>query len=161
MGFRQGAFAKVWRVYDVTNGATIQFPNGNSMTYPPGNYSIAQISVSKRQKDENGNLIEPPSYITEFQNNFVRLVGNAHTAMQKLDVPDSGLTIQISSCDVTNKWVEKDQKEYTNFVIFGFEVPNDNGGRKSNNHGNNKPTTKPNDGFMNVPDGTDEELPFN
>lgn len=132
MGFRQGAYAKVWRVED------------------KGNYSVAQVSIS-RKKDE--------VYETEFQNNFVRLVGTAHDMSKNIQEVQGGTTIKITSCDVTSRYDKEKNKEYTNFVIFGFEYPENNNSKP--NSGGNKPATKPNDGFMNVPDGADEELPFN
>lgn len=138
MGFRQGAYAKIWRVED------------------KGNYSIAQVSISRKKKDSD-------EYVTEFQHNFVRLVGNAHTAIQNVAIPEKGgLSIQITSCDVTNRWVAEEQKEYVNFVIFGFELPNGNNSGNSNGKGSKASSSKKtNDGFMNIPDGVDEELPFN
>lgn len=137
MGFRQGAYAKVWRVED------------------KGNYSVAQISIS-RKKDE--------TYETEFQNNFVRLVGTAHDMGKNIQEVKNGTSIKITSCDVTNRYDKEKDKEYTNFVIFGFEFPDNNGGGnagKQNNNNASKPAGKQNDGFMNIPDGVDEELPFN
>lgn len=141
MGFRQGAYAKIWRIED------------------KGNYSVAQVSISRKKKDSD-------EYVTEFQHNFVRLVGNAHTAIQGVTIPEKGgLSIQITSCDVTNKWVAEKQKEYINFVIFGFDFPNGNNNSGNSNSKNSSKKTqnskKPDDGFMNIPDGIDEELPFN
>lgn len=142
MGFRQGAFAKVWRVED------------------KGNYSVAQVSISRKKKDSD-------QYETEFQNNFVRLVGTAHDMGKDIQEVQGGTTIKITSCDVTNKYDKEAQKEYTNFVIFGFEFPDNNGGGNaaapSKKGAAAKKSKKPaDDGFMNTPDGIDsEELPFN
>lgn len=140
MGFRQGAYAKVWRVED------------------KGNYSVAQVSISKKNKDTN-------QYETEFQHNFVRLVGTAHDLGRNIEEVQGGTSIKITSCDVTNRYDKDKQKEFTNFVIFGFEFPDNNNGNAS---GKKKTTPKnsakkapANDGFMNIPDGIDEELPFN
>lgn len=140
MGFRQGAYAKIWRVED------------------KGNYSVAQVSISKKNKDTD-------QYETEFQHNFVRLVGTAHDLGKNIEEVQGGTSIKITSCDVTNRYDKDKQKEFTNFVIFGFEFPDNNGG----NAGGKKkaapknPTKKAaaDDGFMNIPDGIDEELPFN
>lgn len=141
MGFRQGAYAKVWRVED------------------KGNYSVAQVSISRKKKDSD-------QYETEFQNNFVRLVGTAHDMGKDIQEVQGGTSIKITSCDVTNKYDKEAQKEYTNFVIFGFEFPDGNG---NNGAASNKKSAAPkkpakkaaDDGFMNIPDGVDEELPFN
>ncbi len=57
MGFRIGAYAKVWEVND------------------KGNYSEAKISISKKNKQTN-------QYETDFQSK-VRLVGQAHNCRIK------------------------------------------------------------------------------
>lgn len=102
MGFRQGAYAKIWSIEN------------------KGNYSIAGLSVSKKNK-------ETDQYETEFQDNFVRLVGTAHDIARSLEyIPKNGVSIKISSCDVTNKYDAKTGKKFTNFVIFGFENLNNN-----------------------------------
>lgn len=111
MGFRQGAYARVWSVNN------------------EGKYSTANVSVSKKNK-------ETGKYDVEFSNNYVRLVGTAHEDAQKLNLPtreqfnvdsDKGVVIKISSCDVTSNYDQKSKKIYTNFAIFGFEIPDENG----------------------------------
>lgn len=140
MGFRQGAYAKVWRVED------------------RGNYSVAQISVSRKNK-------ETEQYETEFQHNFVRLVGTAHDLGKNIEEVQGGTSIKITSCDVTNRYDKEKQREYVNFVIFGFEFPDNGGGNSGGNKkpaSSKKPTKNTSDnGFMNIPDGIEEELPFN
>lgn len=139
MGFRSatlndkgqlvGGWAKIWKVED------------------KGNYSVAQVSVSKKKDD---------GYETEFQNNFVRLVGKAHEIGKNIGQPQGGVNIQILNCDVTNRY-DKDKKvEYTNFVIYDFSMDGATAAPK-----NAAPAKKNADGFMNIPDGVDEELPFN
>lgn len=112
MGFRQGAFARIWSVND------------------EGKYSTANVSVSKKNK-------ETGKYDIEFSDGYVRLVGSAHEAAKELGLPtrgefdaksDKGVSVKISSCDVTNNFDTKTKKLYTNCVIFGFEIPDNNGG---------------------------------
>lgn len=105
MGFRQGAYAKLWKVEN------------------KGNYSVAQISISKKDK-------ETGEYNTEFQDGFVRLVGNAHETAKNLQITKSGVSIQITSCDVTNKYDPQSEKSYVNFTIFGFEIPSGDNAEK-------------------------------
>lgn len=106
MGFTKGAYARIWSVDD------------------EGNYSTANISVSKKNQD-TGN------YDLEFSHGYVRLVGWAHEKAKKLDLPNreqfkaggyKGVPIQILSCDVSNKYDPKKKTVYTNYVVFGFEV---------------------------------------
>lgn len=106
MGFRQGAYARLWSVDD------------------EGKYSTANLSVSKKNKDTG-------KYDVEFSHGYVRLVGTAHTEAQKLGLPSredfktggyKGVPIKISSCDVSNKYDPQKKTVYTNYVVFGFEV---------------------------------------
>lgn len=115
MGFRQGAFARIWSVND------------------EGKYSTANVSVSKKNK-------ETGKYDVEFSDRYVRLVGSAHETAKKLGLPtreefdatsNKGVSVQISSCDVTNKYDAKTEKLYTNYVIFGFEIPDNDSGNSS------------------------------
>ena len=99
MGFRKDAYAKVWKVED------------------KGNYSICQVSISKKNKETN-------QYEVEFQDGFVRFVGKAHEDIKAMGIPErGGLSIKITACDVTNTYVKEKGKTYVNYVVFGFETP--------------------------------------
>lgn len=126
MGFKQDAYAKVWKVEN------------------KGNYHVAQISTSKKNKQTD-------QYETDFSNNFVRFIGTAHNMAASLK---DGDRIKIGSCEVTNKYDKEKNTTYTNYMVYSFEVE---GGSQANT----QPQKKANDGFMNIPDGLDEELPFN
>lgn len=129
MGFSNDKFAKVWSVED------------------KGNYSICQLSVSKKNKETN-------NYEVEFQDSYVRFVGTAHKDISNMDIPENGLSIKITSCDVTNRYVKEKKQLYTNYVVFGFEIPDGNGGKPTNT---NKTTTR---ATAAVEDDSDDDLPF-
>lgn len=139
MGFRQGAYAKIWSVED------------------KGNYSVCNLSISKKNKDTD-------KYDIEFQDGFVHLVGTAHTGISGMDIPKNGLSIKISSCDVTNNYVADKKKLYTNYVIFGFEIPENNNGNSGGAKKSSKSTTKAKKNTKAAPtpaaDEDEEELPF-
>jgi hypothetical protein len=111
-----------------------------------GNYSVVDMSISK--KNEAG------GYDVTFSNKFVRFIGTAHTLADGLKKGD---TIKIGNCDVTSVYDKEKKATYTNFLVFSFENPNGgtSGGSKP------EPSKVSGDGFMNIPDGIDEELPFN
>lgn len=112
-----------------------------------GNYHVAQMSTSKKNK-------ETDQYETDWQNSFVRLVGTAHAQADSLDITKN---VKIGACEVTNKYDKEKNVTYTNYVIFGFEdVDNSKQGNS-----NAQKAEKKDDGFMNIPDNADEELPFN
>lgn len=160
MGWRSGAYCKVWNVQD------------------KGSYSVASITISgKVNKDSN-------EYETKFRNGFVRLVGSAHEMAKQIEVDQNGkvvsqngVTIRISEngCDHTTPRVKaapggirpssaigeyKDKNNdtwytYANYTIFGFEFPDDVNGANSA-PANNMPTPAP---TMQM-DTSEEDLPF-
>lgn len=137
MGFRQDAYARVWSVEN------------------KGNYSTARLSISRKDKNTG-------AYTTDFQDGFVRLVGQAHQAFQGVDIDEKkGVSIKISSCEVTNLYTAPDGKvSYTpHYTIFGLEFPDGNTNTQGNN--SNSASQSGSDEFMNIPDGIDDELPFN
>ena len=137
MGFRQDAYARVWGVEN------------------KGNYSTARITISRKDKTTN-------TCTTDFQDGFVRLVGQAHTAFQGLTIDEKkGVPIKISSCEVTNVYTAPDGKvSYTpHFTIFGVEIQDGNTNSKGNNT-NSTQVQSGEDGFLDIPDGIDEDLPF-
>lgn len=147
MAFRQadsegrGGFAKVWKVAN------------------KGNYSDVQLSTSKKS------TTDPSGYENDFSHNFVRFVGSAHTKVNEMNIGKGGATIQITSCEVGNKYDSGKNVTYTNFVVYDFVIPESS---TANNNANKtqissaaapkKTTTK-----VSAPvDDTDDsdELPF-
>lgn len=109
-----------------------------------GNYHIVSLSTSKKNKDTN-------EYETDFSSKFVRFIGTAHTLASDLKKGD---TIKLGSCEVTNKYDKEKNTTYTNYLVYSFE-------KEGDNNSNNNQSAPKNDGFENIPDGVDEELPFN
>lgn len=111
-----------------------------------GNYHVAEMSTSKKNK-------ETEQYETDWANKFVRLVGTAHQQADSLDISKN---VKIGACEVTNKYDKEKNTTYTNYVIFGFEDANNGSSQSSKSATSNTSS----DGFMNIPDGIDDELPF-
>lgn len=138
MGFRKDAYAKVWKIDD------------------KGKYSIGQISISKKNK-------ETGQYEVEFQDGFVRFVGDAHEAIKDVQIPEKGVSIKITSCDVTNKYVKEKKMTYTNYVVFGLEFPDGNTTttKKSSGKSSKKSAkAKDDDPDFAELDDDDDDLPF-
>lgn len=130
MGFRTDAFAKVWAVEN------------------KGNYSVVELSTSKKNKTTD-------EYETDFNGKFVRFIGTAHSQVQGMA---KGTSIKLGNVEVTNSYNKETKVQYTNFLVFSFEVSS------GNNSNNSKPASSQvdNNGFVNIPDEIDsEELPFN
>lgn len=95
MGFRTGAYARVWEVE----------PKGDTVTV---------VRLSTRHKDKNtGN------YVQDFSG-FVSFCGTSNAAKaQKLKEKDE---IKIGDCDVTYRYDKEKGRGYTNFKVFSFEM---------------------------------------
>lgn len=95
MGFRQGAYAKIWQIKN------------------DGKYPRIQISVDRKEKDS-----DPPVYNKEFSG-WATLFGNAQKNVDSISERD---TIKINSCDVTTYYDKGREVEYVNYKIFDFEL---------------------------------------
>lgn len=91
MGFRNGAYATVWKIEKKDK------------------FTKIQLSTSKKNKDTN-------EYSTDFSG-FVNFIGNAHTDAASLSERDR---IQIRECEVTTSYDKEKDKKYTNYAVFSF-----------------------------------------
>lgn len=107
-----------------------------------GNWTDVRLSISRKNRDGE--------YETDFSG-FVRFIGDAHTGAAYLGEKSR---IKIGECDVTNRYDKEKKVTYTNFAVFSFEDAD--GG----NAATQPPASTDENGFMNIPDGIDEELPF-
>lgn len=99
MGFRTGAYAKVWKVE------------------PYSDTSVKlRISISRKNKQSG-------EYEQDFSG-FVNAIGTA--AAKKAACLKDGDTIKLGDVDVTTKYDKQKEVTYTNYKIFSFEVDNGN-----------------------------------
>lgn len=94
MGFRTGAYAKVWEVHPKT-------PNVTTL----------RVSTSKKPKGSD-------EYVQDFSGFISCLGATAAAAACGLNAGD---TIKLGDVEVTTTYVKEKQKEYTNFACFSFE----------------------------------------
>lgn len=94
MGFRTGAYAKVWEVSPMSDTNT-----------------KIRISISRKNKQTG-------EYEQDFSG-FVLCIGTA--AAKKATLLHEGSRIKIGDCDVTTKYDAAKKTTYTNFKIFSFE----------------------------------------
>ena len=92
MGFRDGAYCKLWKL-DMSG----KFPQG-------------QISISRKDKTTG-------EYVDDFSG-FVSFIGEAANAVQK--IPNQG-RFKIKGCDVSRIWNREKQREFINFRIYDLE----------------------------------------
>jgi len=93
MGYRSGAYAKIWSV-----------DRGEKSTK-------IRISTSKKNKQTN-------EYEQDFSG-FVTMAGTAHRDAANLKEGDR---IKIGECDVTSRYDKDKKREYINFVMYTFEM---------------------------------------
>jgi len=94
MGFRTGAYAKIWEVSPMSDTST-----------------KVRMSVSRKNKQTG-------EYEQDFSG-FVLCIGTA--AAKKAAQLREGSRIKIGDCDVTTKYDEQKKITYTNFKMFSFE----------------------------------------
>lgn len=102
MGFKTGAYAKVWKV-----------EKGK------GNFYVANLSTSKKNADG--------TYETDWANGFVTLVGSAAKKAEG-GLPDR---VRIGECEVKNKYSKEKNTTYTNYLIYSFQEEEDKNKPKS------------------------------
>lgn len=95
MGFRTGAYAKVWEVTPMSDTST-----------------KLRISVSRKNKQSG-------EYEQDFSG-FVLCIGSA-AARNALKLKE-GARIKLGDCDVTTKYDAQKKITYTNFKLFSFEA---------------------------------------
>jgi len=98
MGFRTGAFAKVWEVSPMSDTST-----------------KVRMSVSRKNKQTG-------EYEQEFSG-FVLAIGTA--AARKAACLKEGDRIKLGDVDVTTKYDKEKKITYTNFKMFSFEADED------------------------------------
>ena len=95
MGFRTGAFCKLWTIEPVRDTIT-----------------KSRVSISKKNKNTG-------EYESEFDG-YIAFVGTA--AASKAAKLKEGDRIKLGDVDVTRKYDKEKQKEYINFNVFSFEM---------------------------------------
>lgn len=88
-------------------------------------------------------------------------VGNAATKFKELGIVEKD-RITLLSGEVETTYDKEAGKAYTNVTIFDFEKYAGNGSNATPaNNAASTTSTPAGDGFMNIPDGIDDALPFN
>lgn len=98
MGFRSGAYAKVWDVSPVSDTAT-------------------KLRVSISRKDKNTG-----EYVEDFSG-FLRVIGTS--AAKKASLIKPGDRIKLGDVDVSTRYDKEKRVEYTTYKVFGFEPVSD------------------------------------
>ena len=126
--------------------------------YTDGGSTIARfsIAVDRRFKQEGGETAD-----------FISCIAFGRTAEFIEKYFAKGVKIALNGRIQTGSYTNKDGvKVYTtDVVVENVEFAESKGASNANDGGYSAPVRTPNtsisDGFMNIPDGIDEELPFN
>ena len=98
MGFRSGAYAKVWDVSPVSDAVT-----------------TLRISISRKDKRTG-------DYVDDFSG-FIRVIGTAAAKNASLIKP--GDRIRLGDVDVSTRYDRDKKVEYTTYKVFGFDNVSD------------------------------------
>ena len=104
MGFRTGAYAKVWEVNPMSDTST-----------------KLRLSVSRKNKQTG-------EYEQDFSG-FVLAIGTA--AAKKAACLKEGDNIKLGDVDVTTKYDKEKKITYVNYKMFSFEIDDDTGSSES------------------------------
>lgn len=111
---------------------------------------VANLSTGKK-------LQAPDADGKEYRNSNWRasFVGNAATLFKSLGLVEKD-RIEILSAEVETSYNKEKNQNYVNVTIYNFKKAEKTGDSSSSSN-----TSSPaSDGFMNIPDGIGEELPF-
>ena len=97
MGFRTGAYAKIWEIKPISNAMT-----------------KLRISISRKKRGED-------EYVQDFSG-YVVCIGTA--AADKASRLSVGDTIKLGDVDVSNTYDKEKKVTYTDYKIFAFDVSN-------------------------------------
>ena len=100
MGFRTGAYAKVWEATPKSDTST-----------------MLRISVSRKNKQTG-------EYEQDFSG-YVLCIGSV--AARNASKLKEGAKIKLGDCDVTTKYDAQKKIQYTNFRLFSFETEENSG----------------------------------
>lgn len=125
------------------------FRNGAYLTLweinDKGNYADCRCSASKKNKQTN-------QYETDWSG-FCRFIGKAHDVVIALSGEHP--RVKIGECEVSNNYSKEKNITYTNYAVFTCEAADEPQQTQA------QPQSKENyEDFLNIPDGIDEQLPF-
>lgn len=131
----------------LTRDPEVRYSGGDNAT-AVAKYSLA---VDRRFKRDN----EPSA-------DFINCVGFGKTAEFAEKYFRKGMRICVVGRIQTGSYTNRDgQKVYTTYVVVEEQEFAESKGASENNGADRPQPTTDSDGFMNIPDGIDEELPFN
>lgn len=131
----------------LTRDPEVRYSGGDNAT-AVAKYSLA---VDRRFKRDN----EPSA-------DFINCVGFGKTAEFAEKYFRKGMRICVVGRIQTGSYTNRDgQKVYTTDVVVEEQEFAESKGASENNGADRPQPTTDNNGFMNIPDGIDEELPFN
>lgn len=131
----------------LTRDPEVRYSGGDNAT-TVAKYSLA---VDRRFKRDN----EPSA-------DFINCVGFGKTAEFAEKYFRKGMRICVVGRIQTGSYTNRDgQKVYTTYVVVEEQEFAESKGASENNGADRPQPTTDSNGFMNIPDGIDEELPFN
>ncbi len=131
----------------LTRDPEVRYSGGDNAT----TVAKCSLAVDRRFKRDN----EPSA-------DFINCVGFGKTAEFAEKYFRKGMRICVVGRIQTGSYTNRDgQKVYTTYVVVEEQEFAESKGASENNGADRPQPTTDSNGFMNIPDGIDEELPFN
>ena len=117
-------------------------------------FYVANLSTSRKIPAVDGGEVK-------YKNSSWRatFVGEAAKKFKELGIVEKDM-IELLNAEVENEYVKEKERNYINLTVYNFKKVD----KTSGSAGSTTPvssSTPASGGFMNIPDGIDEELPFN
>ena len=118
-------------------------------------FVMANLSTAKKlpAPDKDGKQYRNSNWRVAF-------VGKAATKFKELGLAERD-QIEITAGEVETSYSKEKNTNYVNVTVYAFEKVVKDGETAPAAATTLEPTSPLSDGFMNIPDGVDEELPFN
>lgn len=134
MGFRNGAYAMVWKV---------EYRN---------NMIVVNLSTSRKKKG-----VEPPEYETDFSG-FASFYGEAAKKINETIGLQPKTKIRLLECEVTTRYDANRDERYTNFNVYDWEPASEPNGKSADTPATPKPAVETKEKGDEA--GDEDDLPF-
>lgn len=143
--FSEGNYATIWAIKPIRD-----------------NVVEIRITTSKKDKNSGAYEVDFSGFVSVFntsidkaKDKILALSNGQETKFNGKDAP----RIKLGRVGVTRTYDPQNKKDFTNFLVFSCDVVNSGNTQKTSSHSNTN-AEKGDKGFIEVPFGTEEELPF-
>lgn len=144
--FSEGNYATVWAIRPVKD-----------------NVVEIRITTSKKNKSTNLYEVDFSGFVSVFNSSLDNAKDKILALSDGKEIKFSGKEaprIKLGRVGVTRTYDVESKKDYTNFLMFSCSTDGNNSNNNAPKKAQQANANKTDNGFINVPFGTEEELPF-